>query len=119
MDYTREETILLERILETDSKNRLTRAELADMFGCDRKGRDIIAGLRKFGWRILSGYGKGYWLAESFGQYEAWRSTEMARACSIMSTIRVMDKGFVDDDPQVVIADYVELLKEAEGVADV
>lgn len=119
MDYTREQLILLSRIWETNSKNRLTRAELVDMFGSDRRGREVIEELQRSGWRIISGYGQGYWLAEDHLQYESWKRREMTRATSIMSKLRVMDKGIVDDDPQVVIADYVELLKEAEGVADV
>lgn len=115
MEMTREAKILLERLFKTDSKHRLTRSELVDLFGNDRKGRELIEELQRHGWWVISGYGKGYWLASNRDEYHSWRRRELTRALSILSKLRVMDRGVIkDDDRQLRMDDYISLLQEAE-----
>lgn len=115
MEMTREAKILLERLFKTDAKHRLNRDELAGLFGNDRNGRELIEEVQRHGWWVISGYGKGYWLARTNDEYQAWRRRELKRAESILSKIRIMDRGVIkDDDRQLRMDDYISLLKEAE-----
>lgn len=112
--------ILLDRMQMTDQRMRVQRSELSGLFGSDRTARKLIEMAQYNGARIISGYGSGYWLAEDDGQYMAWRRRELARAYSILRKIRAMDNMTSEDNQQIGVTEYLDLIREAERMdADV
>lgn len=89
---------VLEALKARTKDNPLLRSDLKVIVGSrDSNARGVIQSLRSQGYRVCSSAGhKGYWLAESDGDYNAFRTELMSKANTIYENIKAMDTYLPD-----------------------
>lgn len=91
-ELTAKELVLVEMLQKATREHPVTRQVLRQTFGNDRKCRDMIANIRKNGYRVVTNFSTGgYWIANTEKEYQDFRPKYVSYALEIQETVEEMD----------------------------
>ena len=91
-ELTEKEIILVSMLQNATRDKPVTRQILRQTFGNDRKCRDMIANIRKNGYRVVTNFSTGgYWIAKTEKEYREFRPKYVSYALEIQETVEEMD----------------------------